>query len=156
MERLTARDPLVSEDLTSREREVARFVADGLTNVAIARTLHLSHWTVATHVAHVLAKLGFRSRAQIAAWYLAGPGEIPDEVERLEALRYYQVLDSEAEPAFDRITALAAKLLRLPIALISFVDEKRQWFKSAYGIDIKETPRQGGFCVPRLPVRRRL
>ena len=150
MERLTARDPLVSEDLTSREREVARFVADGLTNVAIARTLHLSHWTVATHVAHVLAKLGFRSRAQIAAWYLAGPGEIPDEVERLEALRYYQVLDSEAEPAFDRITALAAKLLRSPIALISFVDEKRQWFKSAHGIDIKQTPRQGGFCAAAI------
>ena len=150
VKRQASRDPWASEDLTSREREVARFVADGLTNLAIARKLHLSHWTVATHIAHVLAKLGFRSRAQIAAWYLAGPGEIPDELERLEALRYYQVLDSDSEPAFDRITALAAKLLRSPIALISFVDERRQWFKSAHGIDVKQTPRQGGFCAAAI------
>ena len=138
------------EALSAREREIAGLVADGLTNAAIARRLHLSHWTVATHVAHVLAKLGFRSRAQIAAWYLAGPGEALDEAGRLEALNYYQVLDSGPEPAFDRITALAAKLLGTPIALISFVDERRQWFKSAHGIDVKPTPRQGGFCAAAI------
>jgi non-specific serine/threonine protein kinase len=48
--------------------EVARLVADGLPNPAIARRLYLSRPTVASHVAHILTKLGFASRAQIAAW----------------------------------------------------------------------------------------
>jgi non-specific serine/threonine protein kinase len=48
--------------------EVARLVADGLSNPAIARRLYLSRPTVASHVAHILTKLGFTSRAQIAAW----------------------------------------------------------------------------------------
>ncbi len=139
-----------SAELTAREREIARLVADGLTNAATAKRLHLSHWTVATHVAHILAKLGFRTRTQIAAWYLGRVGEELEEVERLEALRYYQVLDSEPEPAFDRISALAAKLLQTPIALISFVDERRQWFKSAHGIAVRETPRAGGFCAAAI------
>ena len=142
--------PRVAEVLTQREREIARLVADGLTNAAIAARLYVSHWTVATHVAHILAKLGFRSRAQIAAWYLAGPGDVLEESERLDALHYYQVLDSEPEPAFDRITALAARLLRTPIALISFVDERRQWFKSAHGISVSQTPREGGFCAAAI------
>jgi DNA-binding NarL/FixJ family response regulator len=47
---------------------VARLVADGLPNPAIARRLYLSRPTVASHVAHILTKLGFASRAQIAAW----------------------------------------------------------------------------------------
>jgi DNA-binding CsgD family transcriptional regulator len=54
--------------LTAREMEVARLVADGLSNPAIARRLYLSRPTVASHVAHILTKLGFASRAQIAAW----------------------------------------------------------------------------------------
>lgn len=137
-------------ELTKRELQVARLVADGLTNLDIANALHVSQWTVATHVAHVLGKLGYRSRAQVAGWYLSRPTEILDEAGRLEALRYYQVLDSEPEPAFDRITALAAKLLRAPIALVSFVDERRQWFKSAHGIELKETTRQGGFCAAAI------
>jgi DNA-binding CsgD family transcriptional regulator len=54
--------------LSPREIEVADLVADGLSNPAIARRLYLSRPTVASHVAHILAKLGFSSRAQIAAW----------------------------------------------------------------------------------------
>ena len=54
--------------LSAREMEVARLVADGLSNPAIARRLYLSRPTVASHVAHILTKLGFASRAQIAAW----------------------------------------------------------------------------------------
>lgn len=56
------------EPLTERERIVARLIAAGLTNAQIATELHVSRATVSTHVAHVLAKLGFRSRAQVAAW----------------------------------------------------------------------------------------
>jgi len=57
--------------LSAREMEVARLVAEGLPNPAIARRLYLSRPTVASHVAHILAKLGFASRAQIAAWVAA-------------------------------------------------------------------------------------
>jgi DNA-binding CsgD family transcriptional regulator len=54
--------------LSSREREVAELVARGLSNAAVARQLYLSPATVATHVAHILEKLGFSSRVEIAAW----------------------------------------------------------------------------------------
>jgi non-specific serine/threonine protein kinase len=54
--------------LSRRELEVARLVAEGLSNPAIAQRLFLSRPTVASHVAHILAKLDFTSRAQIAAW----------------------------------------------------------------------------------------
>jgi DNA-binding CsgD family transcriptional regulator len=57
-----------ADDLSPREIEVADLVAEGLSNPAIARRLYLSRPTVASHVAHILAKLGFSSRAQIAAW----------------------------------------------------------------------------------------
>jgi DNA-binding CsgD family transcriptional regulator/tetratricopeptide (TPR) repeat protein len=59
--------------LSVREMEVARLVAEGLSNPAIAGRLYLSRPTVASHVAHILTKLGFASRAQIAAW-VAGQG----------------------------------------------------------------------------------
>ncbi|MGW4774799.1 protein kinase domain-containing protein [Nocardia sp. NPDC004278] len=55
-------------DLTTREREVADLVADGLTNKAIAARLHISPRTADGHVEHILTKLGFTNRAQIAAW----------------------------------------------------------------------------------------
>lgn len=54
--------------LTGREQEVADLVARGLSNAAVARQLHLSPATVATHVSHILEKLGFSSRVEIAAW----------------------------------------------------------------------------------------
>lgn len=70
-----------------------------------------------------------------------------NEDQRLAALRACQVLDSEPEPAFDRITALAARLFSVPIALVSLVDESRQWFKSRVGLDVNETPRGISFCT---------
>ena len=55
--------------LSAREEEVAELIAAGLTNPAIGRQLHLSRPTVASHVAHILTKLGFTSRSQVAAWF---------------------------------------------------------------------------------------
>ncbi len=73
---------------------------------------------------------------------------IPDnEAQRLAALREYQVLDSAAEQIYDDITALAAYLCDVPIAMISLVDESRQWFKSKLGLNEQETPRDVAFCA---------
>ncbi len=69
------------------------------------------------------------------------------EQERLETLRVYGVLDTPPEAAFDRLTALAAGMLDMPMAAVSFVDEHRQWFKSACGLAISETPRAQAFCA---------
>jgi len=60
--------PASEVHLSSREREVAELVARGLSNAAVARQLYLSPATVATHVTHILEKLGFSSRVEIAAW----------------------------------------------------------------------------------------
>jgi diguanylate cyclase (GGDEF)-like protein/PAS domain S-box-containing protein len=76
---------------------------------------------------------------------------IPDnEGERLAALRRYMLLDTVPEPEFDRITALAAKLFDVPIALVSLVDADRQWFKSCIGLDATQTDRDVAFCAHAL------
>ena len=56
-----------------------------------------------------------------------------DDPERLKALRATGLMDSPAEPAFDRLTSLAARVVGAPISLVSLVDVERQFFKSAYG-----------------------
>ncbi len=85
---------------------------------------------------------------------LAAPREAPVATEemrhleevRLEAVRAYEILDTAPEAAFDRVTALAARLFGVPIAMISLVDEERLWFKSVVGLDVCEIPRGTTFC----------
>lgn len=69
------------------------------------------------------------------------------EAERIATLRRYAILDTARESAFDKITAFAAKQFDMPIALISLIDSKRQWFKAACGLDVPETPRDVAFCA---------
>lgn len=68
------------------------------------------------------------------------------EVQRLDALRHLQILDTDADPAFDNLTQVAASLFNVPMVLVSLVDEHRQWFKSRVGVVFTELPRQGSFC----------
>lgn len=68
------------------------------------------------------------------------------EIQRLHALRTYNILDTEPEKIFDDITNIISRVCKTEIALISFVDENRQWFKSKVGIEICETPRNISFC----------
>jgi phosphoribosyl 1,2-cyclic phosphodiesterase/CheY-like chemotaxis protein len=93
------------------------------------------------------------ARTKINAWVLRTEcrwmrATIPeDEERRLQSLRKMRILETEPEDRFDRITRLAAALFDVPIALVSLVDEDRQWFKSCYGLDAKETSRDAAFCA---------
>jgi len=69
-----------------------------------------------------------------------------NETQRLAALRRYNVLDTQAEAAFDDLTRLAAQICGTPVSLITLLDENRQWFRSRAGLDIAETSRDLSFC----------
>ena len=71
----------------------------------------------------------------------------PNENERLNVLHALNLLDTPPEEVFDRITRLVARVLDVPIALVSLVDTDRQWFKSRVGLDAIETPRELAFCA---------
>jgi GAF domain-containing protein len=68
------------------------------------------------------------------------------EKTRLKVLWQYEVLDTIPEEIFDDLTELAARICEAPIALISLIDEKRQWFKSKVGLTVTETSRDVSFC----------
>ena len=71
----------------------------------------------------------------------------PNEETRIAKLMGYEILDTSNDPMLDRLTEIAAMVCETPIALISLVDKERQWFKSAYGLPVKETPRDVSVCA---------
>lgn len=77
---------------------------------------------------------------------MIAPALQKDDAARVAALEKYAILDTEPEQTFDDLTHLASFICRTPIALISLVDEKRQWFKSRVGITATETSRDIAFC----------
>jgi phosphoribosyl 1,2-cyclic phosphodiesterase/CheY-like chemotaxis protein len=93
------------------------------------------------------------ARTKIRAWMLRTAccwirATVPNNEERrLAALRGLRILDTEPEERFDRVTRLAAALFNVPIAVISLVDENRQWFKSCVGLNARETSRDASFCA---------
>jgi len=73
---------------------------------------------------------------------------IPEnEVERLEALRRYHILDTRSDSAFDDLAELASYICGTPIGLVSLVDSDRQWFKASVGLEVSEMPRDVSFCA---------
>jgi GAF domain-containing protein len=92
------------------------------------------------------------ARTRVRAWLLRTacrwrPAPLPaDEERRLGALRALNVLDTEREERFDRITRLAAALFDVEMAAVSLIDTERQWFKSSVGLGVRQTPRDASFC----------
>jgi hypothetical protein len=84
-------------------------------------------------------------------------GEIPEvsmpalitssEAARVAALNRYAILDSEPEQSFDDLVTLAAHICKAPMAMLSLVDDHRQWFKSKFGVQLSETPRDVSICT---------
>ena len=74
-------------------------------------------------------------------------GKPPEEAKRLQALQTYAILDSPAEQAYDDIVNLASLICDVPIAMITLVDEDRQWFKAKVGVDALQASRSDAFCA---------
>jgi GAF domain-containing protein len=81
---------------------------------------------------------------------MATPVPTKNEAARVAALQKYAILDTEPEQAFDDLVLLASIICNTPIALISLVDEDRQWFKSRVGLSVSETPREIAFCATAI------
>jgi signal transduction histidine kinase/CheY-like chemotaxis protein len=81
--------------------------------------------------------------------YLPAP-PLADEDARRRALANYHILETEAEQSYDDLTTLAAAICGTPIALISLIDDQRQWFKSRVGLEAQSTPRTWSFCAHAL------
>lgn len=71
---------------------------------------------------------------------------VEDEAERLKVLHSYNILDTDFEKGFDSIAEIAATLCNTPVALVTFLDQDRNWFKAAIGVDARESPRDISFC----------
>lgn len=74
------------------------------------------------------------------------PPQHPNEVDRLRELRRYGILDTERERAFDELVEIASVICDVPVSLISFVDEDRQWFKAEVGLCMVSTPIEASMC----------
>jgi two-component sensor histidine kinase len=80
----------------------------------------------------------------------SGLQEVWVEEDRLAALRRYAILDTPREPAFDDIVCLAAQVCRTPVALISLVEDRRQWFKAEFGLGLRETSLVESICASAI------
>ncbi|MES2838239.1 MAG: GAF domain-containing sensor histidine kinase [Bacteroidota bacterium] len=72
------------------------------------------------------------------------------EIKRIETLRKYDILDTPPDGTYDRIVKLVAKLLNVPIAIVSLVDTDRIWFKSSFGLNVQQIQREDGLCASAI------
>lgn len=75
---------------------------------------------------------------------------ISSEEDRIKALKRYNILDTPPDGSFDKLTKLAANLLKVPIAIVSLVDTDRIWFKSKYGLEVQQITRDKGLCASAI------
>jgi serine/threonine protein kinase len=102
-------------------------------------------------ITEVVATLRELSRADGGRHRAVDPSIIPaTEVERMNAVERYEILDTPPDGAFDRITGLAARLFNVPIAIVSIVDSDRIWFKSHHGLAATEIGRDAGLCASAI------
>lgn len=78
---------------------------------------------------------------------MIAPEKFVKENERLKSLKSYSIIDTLPESDFDNITTIAAGICNTPISLVTLIDDDRQWFKSHYGLNATETPRDFSFCA---------
>jgi len=78
------------------------------------------------------------------------PIDLSREARRIGALRKYDILDTPPDGSFDDLTALAAKVFNVPIAIVSLVDEDRIWFKSHHGLEVEQIGRDPGLCASAI------
>jgi signal transduction histidine kinase len=99
---------------------------------------------ISANFAHLLDRCGYL--------YSLKPTEMSSEIEneRILSLQKYNILDTPPDGSFDRITRLAAILLDVPIAIVTLVDTDRIWFKSRYGLDVQQIPRDPGLCASAI------
>jgi len=115
-------------------------------DVAAGITASVTDWLVRPF-STIYARTRMRAWLLRTACHWVQASHPKDEKERLAALHRLAVLDTEPEERFDKLTRIAAALFDVPIALVSMVDENRQWFKSAYGTSVCEGPRDASFCA---------
>jgi phosphoribosyl 1,2-cyclic phosphodiesterase len=93
------------------------------------------------------------ARTRIRTWLMRAechwtrPAVPDDEAERIASLHRLNLLDTPPEERFDRLTRIASALFKVPISLVSLIDEDRQWFKSCFGTDVCESSRESSFCA---------
>ncbi len=106
----------------------------------------LTDWLVwPASLGHVRTKLRAAVLRRACRWQSA---PLPaDEPRRVASLGALGILDSQPEERFDRLTRLAARSLDMPMAMISLVDSDRQWFKSSYGVPVRQAPRDQSICA---------
>jgi PAS domain S-box-containing protein len=117
--------------------------------IAKAARGHYSPWLTRLWLYPQVSASG-RSAAAMADPQPSAQSADPAEAQRLAALRRYQILDTPPEAEFDDIVKLAAQICDAPIALISLIDKRRQWFKAKHGTDLSETPLSMSICATAL------
>lgn len=139
--------------ITNRQRKVAECVAAGYANREIALELNLTEQIVKNEIHSLFDRFGVWNRVELANIFSADKPRLSVEAaqsrienDRLAVLKSFDVLDTSAERAFDEITALAANIFQVPIALIVLLDSKRAWFKSNIGLDVSEVQREVTIC----------